>query len=80
MCCGYRQAMFDVGDSLRPGLIAAQAHLRDAQSALAHANADGGSSRSADAAMAKTAEAAIFEEALLGAVHARLSEIKTVSK
>jgi hypothetical protein len=46
---------------------------------LACANAGEGG-RSADAAMAQTAQAAIFDEALLGAMHARLEELKAVTK
>lgn len=70
--------MFDVAESLRTGLSVAQERLGAAQSALARANAGG--AHSSDAAMAKTAQAAIFSEALLAAMHARLSEIKTVTR
>lgn len=69
--------MFDVAESLRTGLSAAQERLGAAQSALARANA--GAGRSEDA-MAQTAQAAIFSEALLGAMHARLTEVKTVTR
>jgi hypothetical protein len=55
-------------------------HLQQAQTAVAQANAGGMSGRSADAAMAQTARAAIFEEALLNAEHARFEEIKAVTK
>ena len=71
--------MFDVADSLRGGLDAASDRLRDAQRTVARANAGEGG-RSADAAMAQTAQAAIFDEALLGAVHARFEELKAVTK
>lgn len=71
--------MFDVADSLRGGLSQAQERLRAAQSDVARANAGEGG-RSTDAAMSKTAQAAIFTEALLGAMKARLSEIKSVTK
>jgi hypothetical protein len=71
--------MFDVADSLEGGLHAAQRRLSEAQTMVARANA-GQDRRSADAAMAQTAQAAIFEEALLSAVHARLQEIKTVTR
>jgi hypothetical protein len=71
--------MFDVGDSLRSGLDAARTQLRNAQRSVAQANA-GSAGRSADAAMAQTARASIFTEALLGAIKARFAEIKTVSK
>jgi len=52
--------------------------MRDAQAALAHANA--GETHTLDGAMAETARAALFEEALLGAVRARFEEIKSVAK
>jgi hypothetical protein len=71
--------MFDVADSLEGGLQAAQRRLSDAQTAVARANAGVGG-RGTDAAMAETAQAAIFQEALLSAVHARLQEIKAVTK
>ena len=71
--------MFDVAESLRGGLASAAARLHQAQGVIARANAGEGG-RSADAAMAQTAQAAIFDEALLGAMHARLEEIKAVAK
>lgn len=71
--------MFDLGESLHAGLAGAQERLRRAQSAVADANAGHGA-RSADAAMAETARAAIFSEALMNAVHARLSEVKAVTR
>lgn len=71
--------MFDVAQSLQTGLEDAQARLRDAQAAVASANA-GAAGRSTDAAMAQTAQAAIFNEALLGAMHARLEELKAVTR
>ena len=75
----YPQDMFDVADSLRGGLQTAAERLARAQTAVARANAgDGG--RTADAAMAQTAQAAIFDEALLGAMHARLEEVKAATK
>ena len=72
--------MFDVGDSLRDALDAAHDRLLDAQANVARANAGGVAGRSADAAMAQTARAAIFTEALLEAQRARFAEIKSVSK
>jgi hypothetical protein len=72
--------MFDVGDSLQGALERAQFDLRQAQSRVAAANAGGPSGRSADAAMAVTARAALFTEALLSAQHARLEEIKSVTR
>jgi hypothetical protein len=72
--------MFDVGDSLRNALGRARAGLGEAQEAVARANAGKEGGRSADAAMAQTATAAIFSEALLSAEHARFEEIKAVTK
>jgi hypothetical protein len=72
--------MFDVGDSLRNGLARARAGLREAQEAVARANAGKEGGRSADAAMAQTAAAAIFSEALLSAEHARFEELKAVTR
>ena len=74
----YCSCMFDVAASLQQGLKAGDDRLQTAQNSLAEANAMGRSS--ADGAMAKTAQAAIFTQALLGAVHSRLSEIKAVAK
>ncbi|MBV8638447.1 MAG: hypothetical protein JO322_10200 [Candidatus Eremiobacteraeota bacterium] len=71
--------MFDVAHSLQRGLDDAQARLRESQGAVAQANA-GHLGRSTDAAMAQAARAAIFDEALLGAMHARLSELKAVTR
>lgn len=71
--------MFDVVESLLPGLRAAQSRLEAAQDALARSSVNPGG-RSADAAMAQTARAAIFNEALLGAVHSRFAEIKSVTR
>ena len=71
--------MFDVAESLRSGLESAARRMRDAQGAVAQANA-GRSGRSTDAAMAQSAKAAVFQEALLSAMHERLSEIKAVTK
>jgi hypothetical protein len=71
--------MFDVAESLRGGLEAATQRLAQAQAMVARANAGEGG-RTADAAMAQTARAAIFDEALLGAMHARLEEVKAVTK
>lgn len=71
--------MFDAADSLRGGLQVAAERLGQAQAAVAHANAGEGG-RTCDAAMAQTAQAAIFEEALVAAMHARLEEVKAVAK
>ncbi len=71
--------MFDIADSLQPALARSDESLRQAQYAVANANAGRGGGR-ADAAMAQAARAAVFDEALLGAMHARLAELKTVTK
>jgi hypothetical protein len=72
--------MFDVGDSLRDALTGARQRLRDAQASIARANSGEASGRAADSAMAQTAQAAIFTEALLAAERARFEEIKAVTK
>lgn len=72
--------MFDVGSSLRDALLGARRALFDAQAALARANSGREGGRSANAAMAQTARAALFSEALLSAQRARFAEIKAVSK
>jgi len=70
--------MFDVAYSLRGALGDARAQLQDATAQIARANASG--SGATDGAMAHTAQAALFQEALLSTVHARLEEIKAVTK
>ena len=72
--------MFDVGESLRDALQDARSRLSDAQLQIARVNSGVAAGRSADAAMAQTAQAAIFTEALLGAEHARFEEIKAITK
>jgi hypothetical protein len=72
--------MFDVGASLREGLDRGARALQIAQGSVARANAGRTAGRSADSAMAQTAQAAIFTEALLAAVRSRFEEIKTVTK
>ena len=72
--------MFDVGESLRDALTAAHDALRAAQASVARANSGKEAGRSADAAMASTAQAAIFTEALLAAERARFAELKAVTK
>jgi len=69
--------MFDVGNSLAPALRSAQRQLDTASEQTAHANASG---RGAEAAMTATARAALFTEALLAALHARLAEVKAAAK
>jgi hypothetical protein len=72
--------MFDVGSSLRDALLSARRALFDAQAALARANSGREPGRGANAAMAQTARAALFSEALLSAQRARFEELKAVSK
>lgn len=72
--------MFDVGDSLREALDRGRSELQDAQASVARANAGLVEGRSADLAMAQTAEAAIFTEAVLAAMHSRFEAIKAVAK
>lgn len=71
--------MFDVAGSLGEALGRAQSELRDAAQRTARSQTPLGGSRS-DAAMAAVAEHAVFSEVLLGAVHARLAEIKSVTR
>jgi hypothetical protein len=72
--------MYDVGDSLREAFVNARSRLRAAQDGVARANTGEVSGGRADAAMAATAQAAIFTEALLAAERARFAEIKSVAK
>lgn len=72
--------MFDMGATLQAGLDAARQQLTHAQDDVARANASGGAGRAADAAMARTAGAALFTEALLSAQRARLAEVQTAAK
>jgi hypothetical protein len=72
--------MFDIGETLQDAFAVARERLCEAQQAIAHANAGSDAGRSADSAMAQTARAALFSEALLAAEHARFEEIKTVTK
>jgi len=72
--------MFDVGDTLREALDEARSRLRDAQRAVAAGNSGETAGRAVDGAMAQTAQAAIFTEALLNAERARFAEIKAVLK
>lgn len=72
--------MYDIGQSLREAFDDAGSQLSRAQLAVARANAGGTASRNADAAMAQTARAAIFSEALLSIERSRFEAIKTVAK
>ncbi len=71
--------MFDVARSLTAALGQARRDLQTAERTAVRAQRGAGG-RTADAAMAATARAALFSEALLGAVRARLAEIKAVAK
>lgn len=70
--------MFDVAQSLMNALAQSRDGLGSAALATARAQTPYGPSRS-DAAMAGVAEKAIFQEALMNAMHARLAEIKGVT-
>ncbi|HET7815352.1 MAG TPA: hypothetical protein VFL13_13380 [Candidatus Baltobacteraceae bacterium] len=70
--------MFDVAAPLMQALSRAQTDLSGAAAQTARAQTPFGSTRP-DAAMAQTAQHALFAQALLGAVHARLSELKTAA-
>jgi hypothetical protein len=72
--------MFDVSESLRSAFADARGALRAAQAAVAAANAGSSGGRKFGAAMAATARAALFTEALLAAQHARLEELKAVTR
>lgn len=74
----YACRMFDVAASLTDAMNVARSNLSDSASATARAQTPFGASRT-DAAMAAAAQKAIFTEALLNAVHARLAEIKSVT-
>jgi uncharacterized protein YgbK (DUF1537 family) len=68
----YRQAMeFDTANSIGSAALAARTTLTH----LAR-----GSTGVDESRMARIAQAAIFSEALMSAVHARLGELRTVAK
>ena len=71
--------MFDVARPLQTALTGAAAKLSAAANDAARAETTS-DSKTTDAAMARVAEQAIFTEALLGAMRARLQEIKSVTK
>lgn len=66
--------MFDVADSLAVPLATAQRRLSAAASATATSQSGG------NARMAQVAQQAIFTEVLMNAMHARLAELKAVTK
>lgn len=70
--------MFEIAAPLLNALEQSRTGLGSAASATARAQTPYGPSRS-DAAMARAAEKAIFQEALLNAMHARLAEVKNVT-
>ena len=70
--------MFDIAAPLMNALTHSRDGLQDAASQTARAQTPFGSSRTG-AAMAGVAERAIFQEALMNAMHARLAEIKSVT-
>jgi hypothetical protein len=70
--------MFDVAGPLMNALNASRDNLAAAASATARSQTPFGGSRP-DAAMASAAEKAIFTEALMNSIHARLAEIKSVT-
>jgi hypothetical protein len=71
--------MFDVADTLLTALSASRGALQTTASAAARAQTPLGSGDT-DRAMAGVAEHALFTEALLSAMHARLAEIKTAAR
>lgn len=70
--------MFDVGSSLAGALADNAQKISQASSQTARAGTALGESGSENA-MAAIANAAVFSEALMNAVHARLAEIKSVA-
>ena len=70
--------MFDVAQSLGGALTAAASRLGGAAAGTSRAATPYGNARS-DAPMASVAQNAIFTEALLNAIHARLAEIKVAA-
>lgn len=70
--------MFDVAGTLTNAMSCARDALWAAASDTARAQTPYGTARS-DAPMAAVAQHAIFSEALMNAIHARLAEIKSVT-
>lgn len=71
--------MFDVAGSLQAAITRAAAKLSSAANDAARSETTS-DTRTRDAVMARVAEQAIFTEALLGALRARLQEIKSAAK
>lgn len=70
--------MFDVAAPLFNALVQSGNGLQRDAAATARSQTPYGAARS-EGAMAALAERAIFQEALMNAVHARLAEIKSVA-
>ncbi|HET9096147.1 MAG TPA: hypothetical protein VFN37_14810 [Candidatus Baltobacteraceae bacterium] len=70
--------MFDVAGSLMNALSRSRERLGEAAAATSRAQTPYGPART-DAGMAGVAEKAIFQEALMNAMHSRLAEIKSVT-
>lgn len=70
--------MFDVAGPLMNALLQSRDGLQDAASQTSRAQTPYGPS-STGSTMAGVAEKAIFQEALMNAMHARLAEIKSVT-
>lgn len=70
--------MFDVADSLMGALASAKNGLSAAAGGVSRSQTALGSAQT-DNTLALAADKAIFTEALLNAVHARLAEIKNVA-
>lgn len=70
--------MFDVAGSLMQALAGAKTDLSAAAAAALRSQTAFGSQHT-DSVLASAANRAVFTEALLNAVHARLAEIKSVT-
>lgn len=71
--------MFDVAPQLQSALASARERLSSDAAATAQVGGSTGT-RVDGSAMARLAQNAIFSEALLNAMHARLAELKSVTK
>ena len=69
----------DIAPQLQTALDRSRADLASEAGRAARAQTSLGT-RATDATMAALAQAAIFSEALLSAIHARMEEIKSVTK
>ena len=75
----YLGAMFDIAPQLLFALNRAQSQIEGSAGTTARSATNLGKS-SSDRTMAEFASRALFSEALLSALHARLAEIKAVTK